>query len=433
MEEVVRCIISEDSAGLITALSQLNLFKLNETEFIQALEACIRTCYQIQSAEFVVKIFEIFQESNIREENLPLATEILLSSRLEIDEFKFLFDAEKTISQAELLDSLTRWDDSEKVPLACQRIGRIFNTEHISLYEIIYEKAYKNSRSKLTSWLKDKISSMKDELEEPSWVAKVENLPEIEDRRREIDLKEWPNERVVEGIFEFMRDIEGIESDNPEKMKEDIAKIYSLASEEERIKLIEPLAPNYEATDVEIFRVLGPLNAHEELDSEDYICGRFGGCRMLTCRCFVECDESDDLDSISWFKRKCDHCGAKIRRKEFAFRTPLKDGGWEGCFCNSNCCIDSIVEFIKSLLPEKDENKEKIDKERVIKRFVGEIKTAEEGEELDFPIEILRLGLPREKIEELMILIKRVDDVDDELFAKKIWYSNRPHPLILSN
>lgn len=433
MEELAQYIYSEDSEGLIEALTQLDLYNLDESRFMKALEICVKACYETQASELLERVFEMFQESNVREENLPLTTEVLLLSRLEISEIKFLFDAEKTVTQAEILDSLTRWDDSEMVTLACQRIGKLFRTEDVTLYELVYQNAYKNNRSRLCSWLKEKITSLKDELEEASWTVKVEALPEIEGRERIIDLEQWTPEKVAEGVFKFMKEVEGIESDDPEKMKQDLATMYSFASDEEKIKLIEPLVPNYEATDIEVFRVLGPLNTHEELDSEDYICGRFGGCRMLTCRCFIDCDEGDDANLIPWFKGKCDKCCIKIRRKEFAFRLPLKDGGWEGCFCSSECCIDSLTEYIESLLPERDENKKKVNRKQVIGDFVREVKTTDEGEEIEIPQEILKLKLSTEKIEEIMILIKRVSEVDDELHEKKIWYTNRPHSLISAN
>jgi hypothetical protein len=54
-------------------------------------------------------------------------------------------------------------------------------------------------------------------------------------------------------------------------------------------------------------------------------CKRFGGCRMLTCRC-------RDIISSS-----CDSCNRKIKDKRFSVRKPHKYGGWEGTYCSVNC------------------------------------------------------------------------------------------------
>jgi hypothetical protein len=46
--------------------------------------------------------------------------------------------------------------------------------------------------------------------------------------------------------------------------------------------------------------------------------------------------------SADWFRNICDFCNRPIPVRQKAFRTPLHEGGWRGCFCSSVCSLKQL-------------------------------------------------------------------------------------------
>lgn len=92
-------------------------------------------------------------------------------------------------------------------------------------------------------------------------------------------------------------------------------------------------------TDDDVFRAYGPINSlPRSIDEDENICSIYGGCRMLLCNEYEHSDlMMDDEIPFDWFKRKCDECNRKIKKRHYALRIPLVDGGWEGCYCSFEC------------------------------------------------------------------------------------------------
>lgn len=51
-----------------------------------------------------------------------------------------------------------------------------------------------------------------------------------------------------------------------------------------------------------------------------------------------------------WYRGVCDHCLRAVVPKQRAFRTPLIDGGWEGCYCSPTCSIKNTL-YTKYKIP----------------------------------------------------------------------------------
>lgn len=47
--------------------------------------------------------------------------------------------------------------------------------------------------------------------------------------------------------------------------------------------------------------------------------------------------------AVDWFRRICDFCNRPIPVRQKAFRTPLPEGGWRGCFCSPTCSLKQLV------------------------------------------------------------------------------------------
>lgn len=84
-------------------------------------------------------------------------------------------------------------------------------------------------------------------------------------------------------------------------------------------------------------RQYGPANAIPNQNC----CGapqQQGPCRMLYCTCRRwEEDTEEVLESTDWFEGSCQHCQRSIRKYRHAFRFPLAQGGWLGCYCSPEC------------------------------------------------------------------------------------------------
>lgn len=56
------------------------------------------------------------------------------------------------------------------------------------------------------------------------------------------------------------------------------------------------------------------------------------------------------LHGNDWYKGVCDHCLRAVVPKQKSFRTPLIDGGWEGCYCSPTCSIKNTL-YTKYKIP----------------------------------------------------------------------------------
>ena len=120
----------------------------------------------------------------------------------------------------------------------------------------------------------------------------------------------------------------------------------------------------YLSEDRKLFSYFGPTNMIVGVDlGEDHECCKFGGCRMLLCRCFERYDDNQDdqdvpdiSDEVEWFTGSCDQCGNIIEHKWYAVRLPLVHGGWSGCYCKWDCVrmqsdnvvLDNLVSINKA-------------------------------------------------------------------------------------
>lgn len=100
--------------------------------------------------------------------------------------------------------------------------------------------------------------------------------------------------------------------------------------------------------DINVFRMVGPVNPRTDIDTLHKNCYKYGGCRMFICRCRSMLDDySDELineeEGEDWFKGYCEFCSSKIDYRVNSIRKPNLQGGWDGCYCSPQCASDSII------------------------------------------------------------------------------------------
>lgn len=93
-------------------------------------------------------------------------------------------------------------------------------------------------------------------------------------------------------------------------------------------------------------RVFGPMNRFMDQDCISNP-NKTGPCRMLECLCREIKDEPYqgvvEMKYNTWFIGKCQNCLCQIRDLSHALRYPVKDGGWEGCYCSLDCLKEDIA------------------------------------------------------------------------------------------
>lgn len=109
--------------------------------------------------------------------------------------------------------------------------------------------------------------------------------------------------------------------------------------------------------DEDFFRMLGPVNPG--IGVKGSVCEYFGGCRMLTCKCYVETDTADFPDDeldVDWFTNECQYCNVRIPRRCDAMRLLVTERGWYGCFCGIDHAISSM--FYNNVKEEEEDEEE---------------------------------------------------------------------------
>lgn len=128
---------------------------------------------------------------------------------------------------------------------------------------------------------------------------------------------------------------------------------YCISMLSEKCQLLNHAGYKIECNDIPIFREYGPVNTlyNSSSDSlpDDHKCAKLGGCRMLSCTCFERSDQEDEIVE-KWFYGSCDICKVIIEKEEYAFRLPLDQGGWIGCYCHGDCAKPDIQNNYQAIL-----------------------------------------------------------------------------------
>lgn len=191
--------------------------------------------------------------------------------------------------------------------------------------------------------LTNKILSKYNNYELPTTISKEdvekiyfkESHSEEEKAINDEKMKELMENKIIQERFgdgDVIENIVNAFNDTKVEGKEDLVRIMN-----------ESLLIDKMRNDEDFFRLLGPVNPG--IGAEGTVCELFGGCRMFTCRCYVETDTADFPDDeldVDWFTGKCDYCDVKISRRCDALRMLVIDRGWSGCYCSIDHTINSM-------------------------------------------------------------------------------------------
>ena len=268
------------------------------------------------------------------------------------------------------LTNLLNYDPSETTLRAAQRVINIFGTSSItqsSLKELL-DKAQDQENGKFIPLLLEIKSKISDFLPKPNWVSSSskENKTETEllDQADKIAVNMLTKKvqiLPIDDAVEFLTaglNRQGISTEEMEEATDSIRQLYAGLTNAQRINLLSDGEKTkdiyYLHDDTQLFRILGPTNMLIGVNlAEDHECCRYGGCRMMLCRCFERYDEDidedvvDESDEVDWFTGICLECGNNIRHRWYACRRPMISGGWSGCYCSWKCVSEASTDMLQ--------------------------------------------------------------------------------------
>jgi hypothetical protein len=258
------------------------------------------------------------------------------------------------------LNNLLKYDPSYSTLQAAYRVIEIYgNSISLENAKALEERARDLQNGLMEEFFQQLKSQLLPFAPKPKWVnSTLEILPTEEEILEKADqlAEKAANSDVVimsvEDATELMTEglsRQGISTQEMEYATEFIETMYRSLTSSQKINLLADSQHTknkyFMSNDRELFRFFGPTNMLVGVDliSQNHECCKYGGCRMLICRCTVQADDDPDGDlqeyddEIDWFTGSCQQCGTPIQHKWYAVRLPLKAGSWNGCYCSFKC------------------------------------------------------------------------------------------------
>ena len=245
------------------------------------------------------------------------------------------------------------YDRDFNLILIYKRILDIFGEQPLDILLTLMKSANEQDNQMVVGFLKEIVGKQSNPAEKPEYVDNFtgsKELPyddEIALPTFQFETQLPSEEEIINILLEGIKD-SGLTEEKFDQAREDVTEHVSMASSEERRKMVNPILENKAllglSDNITLFRILGPSNAilGEDLRSGSP-CSKYGGCRMLTCNCFNNLDPDYDtpIDNPEWFVGYCEKCSQKIAKKCYALRIPVVHGGWQGCFCSKRCLLEN--------------------------------------------------------------------------------------------
>jgi hypothetical protein len=295
--------------------------------------------------------------------NTAILTRMFYRNDMSERMYRIVFDSVGDFTPSDVVkDILLNYDDST-VYVTLKNLDPFVIDSFVQNDMIeLRENAEKENHTYMYEWLTEKIRELAPFASPPqhlvnpmgnqSYIPTVEEVEiKIKVTRGESKILS-PDEAVDLITQEFYRS--GYTPQDQESFREEITNKYSKADDSLKKQLVEGVTNNesnflLNQDVIRLDQAYGPTNVMFMTDiGQDTLCNSMGGCRMLTCNCFNESGDEDDLEyggeTVDWFIGNCFQCDLKISKKWYALRIPQPHGGWQGCYCSWNCINKSIVE-----------------------------------------------------------------------------------------
>lgn len=379
---IERSITQRDLEQVQAAIGILPLAELPQKTFDGLFVRFIGIAYQFQCTDIALYLLDTWEKVNDDDE-MPYETYLFYLVDLDGPILQWIMTLIGETTSGELhLDNLIHFDPSDITVRAAQRVVdtyglAVFQPDRV---QQLIEMARQETNGLMERFFTDLKAKVMEPLSKPDWVRNVndmDSLPtesdlldeadEISDKLKSTKVHILPVEDAVELLTAGLPR-EGLTREEMEYSVDVIRSFYNGLTNAQKIALLangeHAKDLYYLSQDKKMFSYLGPTNIIYDTDlNADHVCCKYGGDRMLLCRCFERYgydeenqdvpDESDDLD---WFIGYCQQCGNKIKYRWYALRLPLVHGGWNGCYCSFSCLeqqsdnaiMDQLISLMKA-------------------------------------------------------------------------------------
>lgn len=204
----------------------------------------------------------------------------------------------------------------------------------------VHEEEMGIQNKPLCDWILEKYKEAKKN-KCPDWVSLVPTMPLLQP----IPFDLLPSTKEATKIITKNLKSHFIsyeENDLGVDANEYIETIYGISTIPEKITMVYNKESFFD--DADYFHTYGPLNNSYTNFFSNSFCDCTGGCRMLSCSCFLTENNDEDLeyqdsdingeaDITDWYLGYCEDCKEDFVDITHALREPLIGGSWLGCLC----------------------------------------------------------------------------------------------------
>ena len=341
-------IVNNNSKELSSLFTLMPLEQLEADETNEFFSQYMDLCTAYDRSECMKVVFESWGRVYPESEDIPIFTKLFLIPMVNVNTISFIARTYPDYSYLEVMDDIVRYDSVPYIPIACDRVVKVFGEQPYETYKMLLELSGETNPG-VSNYLAGKIRKISPFAPKPKWVSdfregEYKTLP----FQSEVKIPEKiPGAFELPPIDEIVRQLaEGIEHsgitvDDKQTAVRLIRAKVSIATTAERIELLKPIIDLShkieQQSDDGIFRVLGPSNPLIGGSSKEM---NYGGCRMFICEVF---DFNQDTGYVEdWFEGYCYKCDLRIRTRWHAIRMPRPSGGWIGCYCSWKCVRDAV-------------------------------------------------------------------------------------------
>lgn len=353
---ILNNISDSDNKSLQENLDKLPLAIIPEAQADSLISWLLNQAAKTNNIEATRIIVTTFDVVRARVNPLPAITNIFLNPSLSRDVLIFTISCfPEKIPIDFFIDLINMGNDMDALK-AAGTIITVFpplsnddwNTL-VSLTDNVEEEEYENQL--LRAFFQTKAAETGAYSKPPEWVR--QDIPEGV-------IQEVPDyiPSVKDAVDMLLEDMGNrcLLSDNQAEVKETLISQYAISSTIEKIQMLSAIKEFPMFDDSALFQKFGPVNTmytHSTDIDRDHECTKWGGCRMFLCKEFENSSCADEIDLMAcdehifvkdWFTGSCDVCRKKIRNRQYALRLPLHHGGWKGCRCLDDNCLNFDIQ-----------------------------------------------------------------------------------------
>lgn len=362
---------NNDIDKISALMLKIPLEQMDDTASDKLLIYILNNCFLGDASDVALYIINRFNElTPDSDKELSLFTRLFTMRTLDDRVLSWIIPNMETECYEFVINELITYDATNTLLPTYQRATKLYSGTDNDTYQRLYTYALDQDNNIAAGYLKVLMAETNEFAPIPNWVYNfgedlsinlkeyvyeynpdllpkardvLSRLPEIKFEEFKLPTKEESINLLTEGLA-----TSGLSQTEIETSKELLSKEFDSFDDEAKMKLLQPVIESLDIFElkgnVDLFRILGPVNPHYDSDlSLDHICYKYGGCRLQTCTCFEFSDDENDIPAEDWFTGVCQECNLRLRSRAHALRKPLPFGGWIGCFCSAECIRESIV------------------------------------------------------------------------------------------